>query len=213
MVMQLGNVADLQHPLLESREVVTSGVVAISADKGLAGSFNTNVVRDAVNLVKTRQQVITIPIGRKMNDAFRRNDFAIASAVSPLGSVPEFSEIAALADFIGESFINGKMDRVELVFSQYGSQASLTCNYCRFCRQLMKIHHQILSSNPSRKLFWHNCCRDICVRYYLPQSFPLLLPNMPARVSAMSLATENADDLISRLTMGIQQVTTGDNYQ
>lgn len=200
MVMKLGNITDLQHPLLESREVVTSGVVAISADKGLAGSFNTNVLRDATNLVKARQQAVTIPIGRKMADAFRRNHFTIASAISPMGTVPEFSEIAALADFIGESFITGKMDRVELVYSQYGERVSIL--------QLLPILPPTDVDTPADFIFEPNptdILAQLLPRYLRTVLFTAVLSSVAAehaaRVSAMSLATENADDLISRLTM------------
>lgn len=200
MVMKLGNIADLQHPLLESRDVITSGIVGISADKGLAGSFNTNVVRDATNLVKARQQVITIPIGRKMADAFRRNQFTIASAISPMGTAPEFSEIAALADYIGDSFICGRMDRVELVYSQYGGRVSIL--------QLLPILPPSDEDTPADFIFEPNpkvILEQLLPRYLRTILFTAVLSSIAAehaaRVSAMSLATENADDLISRLTM------------
>ena len=200
MVMNLGDIGDIEHPLLATRDVERAGVVAISADKGLAGSFNTNVVRDASNLVRARQQVRTIPIGRKMTDAFRRNGFVIDTAFSPIGSAPEFGEFAALADYIGDRYLQGVWDRVELVYTQYGGRVVIL--------QLLPIIPPEEEELPKDFIFEPSpavILDQLLPRYLRTILYTAVLSSVAsehaARVSAMSLATENADELITSLTM------------
>lgn len=189
------------HPLLEVHsEIRRTGVVAISADKGLAGSYNTNVIRDASNLVRGIDDVQVIPIGRKMTDSFRRQGFQIETAISPLGAVPEFRTIAALADQIGDLYARGVWDRVDIVYTEFGGRVTI--------EQLLPIQPPageevigdfIYEPNPGAIL------ERILPRYLRTLLFTAVLSAVAAehaaRVAAMSLATENADDLIGRLTL------------
>jgi len=200
MVMSLGGESDYQHPLLQVREVMRTGVVAISADKGLAGSFNTNLIRDAANLVKSQSGVRTITIGRKVSDAFRRMGFEIEASLNPLGNNPEFRTIAALADRIGLLYVQGVWDRVDLVFTQFGGRVTTM--------QLLPIlppegdevnANYIFEPDPAAII------DQLLPRYLRTVLYTSILSSVAAehaaRVAAMSLATDNAEDLISTLTM------------
>ncbi|HEX2948902.1 MAG TPA: ATP synthase F1 subunit gamma [Armatimonadota bacterium] len=200
MVMRLGAGGETSHPLLQTREVEKAGVIAISADKGLAGSFNTNLLREAIALAKSTPDVRVIPIGRKIADAYRREDFDIYTSLAPLGNEAEFRTIAAIADQVGADYIAGVFDRVDLIYTQYGGRVTTM--------QLLPIQPPegeeasgsfIFEPNPEAIL------EQLMPRYLRTVLFTAVLSSIAAehaaRVAAMSLATDNADDLISRLTM------------
>ncbi|HEY3377392.1 MAG TPA: ATP synthase F1 subunit gamma [Armatimonadota bacterium] len=200
MVMRIGQSVDYPHPLLQARDISRYGVVAISADKGLAGSFNANLLRDAVNLVKSREQVRVVSVGRKVTDAFRRQEFEVDTAVSPLGNAPEFRAIAALADHIGDQFIQGVWDRVDLIFTQFGGRVETL--------QLLPIvppNEGPISGDVIFEPSPVTILDQLLPRYLRTVLYTAVLSSVAAehaaRVAAMSLATENADDLINRLTM------------
>jgi len=200
MVLRLGG-ADYTHPLLEVRdEVRKTGIVAISADKGLAGSYNANLIREATNLVRRSGNTVTFPLGRKVADAFRREKFPVDTILSPLGPSPEFRTIAALADHIGAMYGRGELDRVELVYSAYSSRVTV--------EQLLPIlppaEEEPIGS------FIYEPSEGAVLEQILPRYLRIVLytavlsaiaAEHAARVAAMSLATENANDLINRLTM------------
>lgn len=200
MVQSLGREGEYEHPLLAVREVKRVGVVAISADKGLAGSFNTNLIREASNLVKASANVTTVALGRKVADAFRRQGFAIEAAVNPLGNSPEFRDIAALADHIGALYANGMWDAVELVYTRYGGRIERM--------QLLPIvppEEDLLGGSVIFEPDPAAILQQVLPRYLRTVLFTAVLSSIAAehsaRVAAMSLATENADDLIDSLTM------------
>ncbi|MHB9131895.1 MAG: ATP synthase F1 subunit gamma [Armatimonadota bacterium] len=188
------------HPLLEVRDTHHAGVVAISADKGLAGSYNTNLIRVAVNHVKALPDPRLVPIGRKINDAFRRLDAPVEIAIGLIGQQPEFRTIAAVADNIGELYARGVWDQVDLVYTEFGRGVTI--------QQLLPILPPegeaplgdiIYEPSPGVIL------EQLLPRYLRIQLFTAVLSSVAAehaaRVSAMTLATENAEDLIARLTM------------
>ncbi len=191
---------DVTHPLLEQRDVRRAGVVAISADKGLAGSYNTNVVREALRLVRAQPDTLTVPIGRKMADTFRKLGFPTEAVISPVGPTPEFRTYAALADQIGEAYIAGTVDRVQLIFTQF--------NVGIVTQQLLPIVPQ--AGDEAYRDFIFEPGQELILEQLLPRYLRTLVytavlsavaAEHAARVSAMSLATENADDLIGKLTM------------
>jgi len=199
MVARLGGV-EYAHPLLQRREVHRVCVVAISADKGLAGSYNTNVIRDAGTLVRSLGNALTIPVGKKVTDSFRRQGFDIDTAVSPLGGNPEFRTFASLGDHIGELYTQGLFDRVDLVYTQFGNGVQTL--------QLLPIEP------PSDEEIFGDFIYEPSPSAILDQILPRYLRTMlytaalsavaaeqAARVAAMSLATENAEDMINQLTM------------
>lgn len=201
MVMRLGGAGESQHPLLQARdEINRTGVVAISADKGLAGSFNTNLIREALRLVKARPNTQVIPIGRKIADACRREGFDVANAIAPMGNNPEFRTIADLADFIGQQYIEKHLDRVDLIYTQFGGRVTTI--------QLLPIvppedekavGNFIFEPSPEAII------EQVLPRYLRTTLFTAVISSIAAehaaRVAAMSLATENADEMISSLTM------------
>lgn len=200
IVLNLGGAGESTHPLLQVRPVKRVGVVAISADKGLAGSFNANLTREAVRHARSFDHPLTVTIGRKISDAFRREGFEIQTAISPMGGTPDFRVFAALADGIGADFINGVVDQVDLVYSQFGGKVTTV--------QLLPIIPPAGEDTNANFIFEPDpevILAQILPRYLRTVLYTAVLSSVAAehaaRVTAMSLATENADDLITQLTM------------
>lgn len=198
MVSRLAG-GDLDHPLLEVRPIENTGIIAISADKGLAGSYNTNVIREALNLSRTVENVRGVPIGRKVTDAFRHNGLLIELSLPMLGAVPEYRTIAAIADQIGEHYQNGVWDRVYLVYTAFGSGV--------VAQQLLPI--QPPEGEAAVGDFIYEPDPQTIITQLLPRYLRTLLftatlsavaAEHAARVASMTLATENADELIDELT-------------
>jgi F-type H+-transporting ATPase subunit gamma len=200
LVSHLGG-SEAAHPLLEPRPVVhRTGILAISSDKGLAGSYNANLIREALLLARRSANPQVIPIGRKITDAFRRTGLESAQTISPLGTAPEFRTFAALADYVGELYSSGQWDQVFLVFTQFGGGIST--------QQLLPIQPPTGDEVPADAIFEPSA--DAILAHLLPRYLRTLLytavlssvaAEHAARVAAMALATENAEELIAQLTM------------
>jgi F-type H+-transporting ATPase subunit gamma len=194
--------AEATHPLLAVRDEVRHvGLVAISADKGLAGGYNTRLLREVITFVHEQTAPVRVfPIGRKVADAARRLQYEVASPISPMGSEPQYRTFADLADAIGQQYALGELDRVVLVFTLFGGPVTV--------QQLLPITAPegvepagdvIYEPNPAAIL------NELLPRYLRTMLHTAVLSAIAAehaaRVTAMTLATENAEELIAKLTM------------
>src|SRR3954451_1671205 len=104
------------HPLLQVREVQKELVIIISTDKGLAGSLNTNLLREAASFdhEKTRYLVV----GRKARLFLARTRREILADFE-LKDAPSFPETKIIAQFAIESFLNGDVDRVSVLYTKF----------------------------------------------------------------------------------------------
>ncbi|OPZ84843.1 MAG: ATP synthase gamma chain [bacterium ADurb.Bin429] len=200
MVAGLAN-SEYTHPLLAVREVRRTLIVAVSADKGLAGAYNTNLIRETLAQVRAQHgDVALIPVGRKVADTVRRLGYTTEAVINPLGGEPQFRTFAALADQIGELYTEEKIDRVLLVFSRFGGGITT--------QQLLPLAaldgdgatgDVIYEPSPAGIL------EQLLPRYLRTSLYTAVLSAVAsehaARVAAMSLATDNAEEVISQLTM------------
>ena len=110
----------LSHPLLESRELKTRGILLMTADKGLAGAFNSNLVRAALSAARGDTSAKLYLVGTKGRTQLRRAPYETAVSWPLLGK--PFAELAKeIAANVSEAFTSGAVDSVTLVSSRFVS--------------------------------------------------------------------------------------------
>jgi F-type H+-transporting ATPase subunit gamma len=121
VVTHLAERAGASHPLLESREVKKALLVVVTADKGLAGAFNTNVIRRARQEIRSTAELDLMLIGRRGVDYFRRRSRRIRSTHTTVFAKVTFEAADAIAKEISEAFERGDYDAVYVVYNQFVS--------------------------------------------------------------------------------------------
>jgi len=113
-------------PVLEEREdVKTVGVVLVTGDRGLAGAFNTNIIRDGMRLGKELREGGVEPsfsaVGRKGVSAltFRKQD--LRSSYIGFTDRPGFADAREIGEEMTAAYVDGELDRVELIYNRYVS--------------------------------------------------------------------------------------------
>ncbi|MGF1486132.1 MAG: F0F1 ATP synthase subunit gamma [Prochloraceae cyanobacterium] len=113
--------ADL--PLLRQREVNRVALLVVSGDRGLCGSYNTNVIKRAVQRAKELEaegvEYEFVLVGRKSNQYFKRRNAPIVSSYTDLSQIPTASEAADIADELLSLFLSERFDRVELIYTRF----------------------------------------------------------------------------------------------
>jgi F-type H+-transporting ATPase subunit gamma len=113
------------HPLLEAREPRPGSrtlVIVVTGDKGLCGSFNTNVVKAAGSfVVDARRECELGLVGRKGRDFFGRRGFAVRFEEVGIFQKLRFEDARRIARAAVEGFTNGEVDRVMLVYNEFKS--------------------------------------------------------------------------------------------
>ncbi len=119
---------DVSLPLLQQRVVKTVGILVFSGDRGLCGSYNTNILRRAEQRAQElREQGINyqfILIGRKAVQYFTRRNQPIAAKFTNLSPVPTLKDAEKIVDEITSAFLGDKLDRVELIYTRFVSLIS-----------------------------------------------------------------------------------------
>jgi len=118
------------HPLLESRDVRTAGVIAITSDRGLAGGYNTNVIRLAeARLIELKRENVPVRlyvVGNKAQSYFRYRGYQIEHAFLGVTDAPGYGDARAIANTAMNEFAEGAVDTLEAYTTLYVSALTQT---------------------------------------------------------------------------------------
>ncbi|WP_394906634.1 ATP synthase F1 subunit gamma [uncultured Mesonia sp.] len=193
----------------EQREVENVLVVAISSNRGLAGAFNSNIVKGTKNLIQNDlkdKKVSLLTLGKKANDILKK-DFTIAKNDTAIFDHLEFDQVVLLTEEIMQDFIDKKYDRVILVYNSFKNAAT----------QIVKTE-QFLPIEPLNQEQEENTLADYkfepnkteIIEELIPKSLKMQLfkalrdsfaSEHGARMTAMHKATDNATELRDALKL------------
>jgi F-type H+-transporting ATPase subunit gamma len=214
----LGNVAAAvagdesvpENPLLARRDEKRILLVLITADKGLAGAFNTNLIKGAQRFQTEHAgaEVKFELIGRKGRDFFRKRGVTVAGEYIGLAAKVRHEDTAAIAQKAMEMFRAEEIDAVYLIFNEFKSVATQTMTVARVLpaelpQQATPVDY-IFDDPPAEML-------DALLPKYVEMEFYRALAESTAsehaaRMTAMDAASSNAADMIDRLTLYMNRV-------
>lgn len=120
MLSELAKTGGARHPLLQTREIAASGILLMTSDKGLAGAFNSNLVREALVHARQTSNARLYLVGGKAKVQLRGTAFPSEAAWQLQGK--PFEELAReIAERVSADFLSGKVDNVTLVSSRFVS--------------------------------------------------------------------------------------------
>lgn len=115
--------SNLRNPLLQVREVKKTAYLIITSDRGLAGAFNTNVIRRTTQLIKenhkSNDEFALFVVGRKGRDYFTKRGYPIIESVTGMPDAPKFAQIKTLASKAVSYFVEGQYDELVLVYNEF----------------------------------------------------------------------------------------------
>src|SRR5919197_5093083 len=116
---------DSAHPLLEQREGPRRQVVIITADRGLAGAFNSNVLRNSLAFLRASNAtaLTLVVVGRKARDFYRRRPYTVKRDMVGFWDRLAYSHASELADAFIAQYLGGEVDEVHLVYNEFRSVA------------------------------------------------------------------------------------------
>lgn len=202
------NNTDADHPMLKTREVKKTGYIIITSDRGLAGAFNSNIVRKLSQIVEERHrstdEYTVIAIGRVGYDYCRKRHMPVAKSIIGVGDQPSFAEIKEIASETVQLFVDEEIDELHIIYNHYVSAISQEVT----TTQLLPIINLEQSGSLSQYEYEPN--QEEILEVLLPQYAESLIygalldskaSEHAARMTAMRNATENAEELIEELTL------------
>jgi F-type H+-transporting ATPase subunit gamma len=207
------------HTLFAQRESNRIILVVITSDKGLAGSYNSNVIKEALAFIKDRsdRSLRIITIGRKGEEALKRAGIPIEASFTEFPNHPTSNDITPIALLTIKAFIDEQCDQVSVIFTQFHSTIKQTAQV----KQILPLTQEISETdhnnetndyqfepNPERVLDY------VVSRLVEVQLLQTLLESIAsehsARMLAMKNATDNANEMIGDLTLtynGVRQAS------
>ncbi len=199
------------HPLLEQREGPRRQVVIVAADRGLAGAFNSNILRRAVDLIRESSSaaVTLVVVGRKARDFFRRRPHTIKRDMIGFWDRLAYSHACELADYFMQEYLDTEVDEVYLLYNEFRSVAvqrpvrvkllpipqAETGDGEGATEQVDYIYEPTADA----------ILGDLLPRHVRMQVFRALMESLAgeygARMTAMEAATKNAKEMIDVLTI------------
>ena len=213
---------DSQHPLITPRPVQTTGLVLITADRGLAGGYNHNIIRLALQFIRENQTPVkVIAVGRKGRDFMLRVGVEVVAEISDLPPRPGLLDVLPAAQVAIEDFEAGTFDEVYLAYTLFHN----TMSHEPVIRRLLPIYTSAdlqadMRSSERLPDFGHiesagdgeyiyepdvrTLLDTIVPRFTELQIYQAILESLAsehsARMIAMRNATENAQEMIGDLT-------------
>lgn len=201
-----------EHPLFEQRDVKSRLLIVVASDKGLAGAFNSNLLRRYADEMKSDSaqgiKTSSITLGRKASQfASRIKEATVIGVYQDLADRPESRQLYSILDTARDLFLAGDVDAVDIVYTEFISGAVQRTKTQRvlpagFTEAIDPAHSgQDVAYEPSAE----EVLNGVTYRLVAAQLFQALLDSRASeysmRMVAMKNATDNASDLIDDLTL------------
>lgn len=214
----IGRIAEPQHPLLARRPEQSVLALVLTGERGLAGAFNTNVLRRANEFFRANRdrKLSIVSVGKKGRDALRKAGFnLIAEYINVLARV-EFATVREIANLVTDLYAKGEIDSVYIIFSEFKTVMSANLVVEKLVPvdpdqvkeatdQPSSAQVDYLYEQPAEQLL-----DRLLPRYVESQVQRAMLESSAAehaaRMTAMESATKNAGDVIEALTLHMNKV-------
>lgn len=212
ILIDLASRADANaHPLLEKREVIQNvGIILVTSDKGLCGSFNANICNAANRLAKQKEAegktVKFICIGKKGRDFVRKTSFDLVTQYAEHMNIFDFQLASETGNIVIDGYLSGQFDEVHIVYGKFVNIAKQEATTAQILPA--ETPSEPVAGASSEYLFEpsvEGLLAELLPRYVKVQMYRGLLDTSAsehaARMSAMDNATKNCDEMVGSLTL------------
>jgi F-type H+-transporting ATPase subunit gamma len=214
-----GHASVKDHPLFASRKVNARLIILIASDKGLAGAYNSNIIKTYSNELQADQKAgittKTITVGRKAAQFVSRvKDIEVLGSYEELPDQPDGSELRAILNTSRELFVSGQVDAVDVIYTDYVTSISQVATTLRVLPAGYEIDETNKNSlDAEYEPSVEEVLNGIAYRLVGAQLFQALLDSRASeysmRMIAMKNATDNASDLIDDLSLAMNKARQG----
>ena len=201
------NAGEITHPLLEVREEKNVAYVIIGADRGLAGSYNSNVMNKALHEIGKRStdSVKLVLVGKKAVGFFKKRPYEVVTTLESPGTEVNFVDIRNITVNIRSMFESGEVDAVYIVYAKFITAMRQEPTAIKLLPMATPDASEVASSDFIFEPAAEVLLAKLLPRYVDTEVYQALVESQAsehgARMSAMSAATKNAGEMIDSLTL------------
>ncbi|MDD4759540.1 MAG: F0F1 ATP synthase subunit gamma [Bacteroidaceae bacterium] len=204
----------VSSPYTEQRKIEHAVVIAISSNSSLCGAFNANVIKEMTKVLdELRQEGISqidlIPVGVKVGEKVKKLGFTFESNCSSLLDNPNYAEASKIASGLMKRFANKEIDKVVLIYNHFkntSTQILMDEVFLPIDLSAIKKNSDSMKSldyiiEPSQEEIVSELIPKVLHLKIYTAILDSLASEHAARVMAMQIATDNADDILNELTL------------
>ena len=207
--------------LITPREVKAEGLLVMTSNKGLAGAYNANIIKAALKRVKENKEngikTIIYPVGQKAISAFKHKnsgDYVLKKGYMAIANNPTAIGASVIAEDMAKDFIDGELDSIDIITTHFNNMMS----YSVVAWEILPVkvekaqEHEIdplMTFEPSP----HAILKQLVPMYITNSIYQALLEanasELASRMTAMSAASNNAENMINTLTVDYNKARQG----
>lgn len=197
------------HPLLAERtEVKKALVIIVSSNRGLAGSYNVNIVRHTLDYFKEFEAPVSyFAVGRQGREMLMRRGRSVVSDYADISDVSTYAELSAVGRSVVGDFLSGKYDQIYVAYTQFHNmlrQVPVVEKLLPLDIEITQQTHGGSSTHPSHAVFIYepdqdNLLDEIIPRFTALQVYQAVLASQASEHAARMMAMRNASDSAQEL--------------
>ncbi|HLR34045.1 MAG TPA: ATP synthase F1 subunit gamma [Tissierellales bacterium] len=203
----LASTGNINHPLLQVRDVEKSLYIVLTGDKGLAGGYNSNVLRLVENEIKERKdEVKLITIGSKGGEFYKRRGYEIVEEFTGISEEPSFSDAVKVTRIALELYKKEEIDEIIIAYTTFYSPISQEAKLLK----LLPHEDTRAESEEKTNIIEYEPSPEEVLDYLIPKYIESTIygaliesssSEQGARRTAMGSATDNAEEMIDDLQL------------
>ena len=207
---------DILHPYLESGKSEKKGIIVVTSNRGLAGGYNSNIIKMVMGSGIAKEDAVIYAVGRKGKDTLLRRGYTIAEDFSEAMNEPAFSDAMNIGRRVLEDFAEGRIGEIYLVYTEFKNTVTHIPTWLKLLPVVVSEEEEededrltLMNYEPEAEE-----ALDLIIPKYinslvyggLMQSFA---SENGARMQAMDSATNNAEEMISDLELMYNRARQG----
>lgn len=200
----------LSHPLIEAKKTVKNvGYIFMTANRGLCGAFNTNVIKTMLEIMreKNEKKEIVLCVGRKGRQSMERIGKRVLADFEGIGDKPSYLDTIGISRVIIDDFLGGKLDEVYMVYNHFYSTISQKPEVIKLLP--VDIDRSFVKPRFKREYIFEpdkeKLLNELLHRYAETIVYQTVLESAAsehsARMMSMRQASDNAHEIVSHMTL------------
>ena len=217
----------VESPYTNERPVERIAIVAFSSNSSLCGAFNSNVAKMLERTLEDykslgRENILIYPVGKKVEEAVRKLGYELQGSYQEMADKPSYVQAYELAGLLMKEFLEGRIDKVELIYHHFKSTGSQVLTRDKYLPiNLEKVAEEATEATVEKSRFNNDYIVEPSAARLIAELLPKVLSQKiytvlldsntsehAARMLAMQAATDNANELIQDLQSNITRVVS-----
>ncbi len=208
--------SDFSSPYQQKREIQKRCIIVIAGDRGLAGGYNSNILKAAQTYGENRAPVCVLPIGRRSVEFFTRKGYEIVTSEFDEAATISIPDCFTIGRLVADGYLSGQYDEVSILYTRFVSMLTQTPDFAQLLPLEPRAHeprtnanHQIVLYEPSPAAVYDAIVPNYLAGMLYGAMCESVASELGARRTAMDAASKNASEMIDDLSLRYNRARQG----